>query len=205
MRAALVLVSLLGCSKAQTASPSEVKPPPVSQPDVKPIAVQMTAATLADDCGGGPMRPPQPKTPPKESLAAPRSEEARSRGDVACQQSSMQLAITSSKDTKAGELTVKSVELFDEAGVSLGKLAWRAPSRWSADKAVYEAWDQKIAPSQELAVSYALAQPDWSGVKDRRNKTFVLRATVAIGGADQTLSQTVEVAAPTSLPPNVRT
>jgi hypothetical protein len=56
-----------------------------------------------------------------------------------------------------------------------------------------------------LSVSYALSQPDLSAVKDRRDHTYTVKAVLSISGSDQTLEQSVEVAAPTSLPPGVKT
>jgi len=51
-----------------------------------------------------------------------------------------------------------------------------------------------------------LAQPKWDHVKNRWNRTFTLKVTVAIGGADQSLQKDVHLKSPpTSLPPNVRT
>jgi hypothetical protein len=226
---ALVLLGALGCSKAGPTDkpPITTTPDPITQtPEVKPppatpgaIAIQMTAATLADDCGTGPRTPPPPK--PAKPITATRSEQESSRkndppppaesrqrgfarGDVACQQSSIQLSIVAPGDAKPGDLSVKSVELVD-GGAAASTMAARAPSVWSAANGAYEPWDQKIAPGQELSVSYALARPDWSKVKDRYNKAFVVRAVLSINGADQTVQQTVEIAAPTSLPPNVRT
>jgi len=170
----------------------------------------MTAATLADDCGGN--RPP---APPKQHAKAEAKSKAKANPDLkgdsargvaarACEQSSMQLAIDAPAGAMPGELHVKRVELFDETGASLGELTASAPTRW-LDLESYVPWDQRIEPGHELAVSYALSQPSWRGVKDRWNKTYVVKAVISVGGADQTVQQSVEVSAPTSLPPGVKT
>jgi hypothetical protein len=207
---ALVLVGLFGCSKAP---PTPVdRPVPVAQPETPPpavkpppatpatIAIQMTAATLADDCGSAPATPPSPPV----KAAKSKSDDAGPKAKRKCEQTSIQLSITAPAGAKPAELTVKKVELFDEAGTSLGVLEVRAPSLWS-DANGYMPWDQKITPPAELSVSYALGRPDWSKVKDRWNKTYVVKAVLAFGGADQTVQQNVEVGAPTTLPPNVKT
>jgi hypothetical protein len=74
-----------------------------------------------------------------------------------------------------------------------------------ADAEGYSPWDQHIEPGQDLSVSYALSQPDWSAVQDRWNQTYTVKAVISISGTDQTVEQRVEVTAPTSLPPGVKT
>ncbi|MEO8700190.1 MAG: hypothetical protein ABI867_09105 [Kofleriaceae bacterium] len=210
MRAMFLLVAILGCSKAPVDRPitqpeaPAVRPPPVT-PAIATITVQMTAATLADDCGGGPnTAPAPPKAAAKAKQDAPYEPTQASKAKRKCEQSSIQLSITAPAGAKPAELAVKQVELFDETGKSLGVLESRAPSLWSEANG-YMPWDQKITPGQELSVSYALGRPDWSKVPERWNKTYVVKAQLSIGGADQTVQQNVEVGAPTSLPPNVKT
>jgi len=70
---------------------------------------------------------------------------------------------------------------------------------------MYQAWDQSVAPRQELSVSYALSEPPWDGVPNRRAQTYVLKAVITIGGGEQAVQREVSVAAPTILPPNVKT
>lgn len=216
-RLALVLVGVLGCTKSGPSSVDEVEPVSPSEPQVEPevepqvdpvasaIVVEMTAATLADDCGGGPNTRPQA---PAVKAAAKRekSDEAshESKAKRRCEQSSIQLAIVAPAGIEPATMTVKSVELLLESGESAGMLEARAPSLWS-DADGYMPWDQEIEPAQELSVSYALAQPDWSKVEDRWNQTYTVKAVLSIAGADQTVQRSVEVNAPTSLPPGVKT
>jgi hypothetical protein len=221
----IVLVGVLGCSKAGTPGdvPAPVAQQPPGPPALKPpapaptpapapapapaVKVQMTAATLADDCGGAP-----PSTPPKQKAktALKREPASSSKADSAfaarrrCEQSSMQLSIDAPTGARPGELHVKRVELLDDKGASLGELAASSPTMWS-DSGSYIPWDQKIEPGHELSVSYVLAQPKWGAVKDRWNKTYVVKAVITVDGADQTVQQDVVVTAPTSLPPNVKT
>ncbi len=125
------------------------------------------------------------------------------RGDMACEQTSMQLSVTSPAGAAPVQLTVKKVELYDENGKLLGELASRSPTVW--DASAYKPWDQKVATGAQLSVSYLLAPPDWGAIGGRHSKMYTLKAIVAVGGADQTLSREVQVMGITTLPPNVRT
>lgn len=161
----------------------------------------MTAATLADDCGGG-----APAAKSEDDAAAAKSKQKSAqfaKEDRACDQSSMQLSIKSS-GSAATQLTVKNVELFDENGVLIGTLKARTPTLWTKD-GNYKSWNQKIAAGADLSVSYALSQPPWGVVSNRRNRTYVLKAVVTVGAGEQTLKHDVHVSAPTSLPPGVKT
>ncbi len=234
-RLALALVGVLGCTSSgpssvdktgpvtpatprvapETAPAPTPEPTPEPTPTPKPdpevasaaITVQMTAATLADDCGGGPNTPPQ--APPVKAAAQRERRDgapgkSRSRAKRRCEQSSIQLAIVAPQGAEPAAVAVKSVEVFLESGEAIGTLEARAPSVWS-DAEGYMPWDQKIAPAQDLSVSYAVSQPDWSKVDDRWDQTYTVKAVVSIAGEDRALEQQVEVDAPTSLPPNVRT
>lgn len=215
---AWVLVGLLACTKAgptqdsveppprepKFAQPSEAKMPPAPSPTPAAIVtVSMTAATLADDCGGI-ARPPAASRQ-KRSDESP--EASRSRGAAgarACEQSSMQLSVIAPAGAAPSQLTVKTVELFDDKGALIGVLTPRAPTVWAED-GTYKAWNQQIATGQELSVSYALSQPPWGDVTERWNRTYVVKAVVTVGGADRSVQRDVQIAAPTMLPPNVRT
>ncbi len=222
MRAyAFVLVGiggLVGCSKAGPTEP----PAPVSQPQTPAfkapapggkVVVEMTAATLADDCGGTPPSSPPPaaKTATKKREPADtnsfKSDDMNRRDSKMkrkCEQSSMQLSLASPAGAKSAELRIRRVELLDAGGALIGQLTPSSPTMWS-DAGSYVPWDQQIEPGRVNAVSYVLSQPDWSAVKDRANKTYVLKAVITVGGADETVQKAVEVQAETSLPANVKT
>jgi hypothetical protein len=160
----------------------------------------MTAATLGDDCGG----PPPAR---KEKSAASGVKGDMARGDMSrpvCEQSSMQLSVVAAAGGAPARLGVKKVELYDDKGAMLGELMARAPTVW--DKSgVYQAWDESVAPGQDLSVSYVLSQPPWGDVSGRRNRTYVLKAVLTIGDGEQSVQRDVRVSAPTILPPNVKT
>ena len=233
---ALVVVGLLGCSPAGPSSADEQppvspsqpeatpapEPEPISEPEAVPdpvpepetadVVVLMTAATLADDCGGAPNTKPAAPTPKSQSknrgksklkrdrAPSPKGKRARRR----CKQSSIQLSVTASNDAAPTQITVKSVELLLSSGDSVGMLQTRSPSVWS-DADGYAPWDEKVEPGQDLSVSYAVSSPEWDQVKNRRSQTYSVKAVVSIAGSDQTLAQNVVVDVPASLPPNVKT
>lgn len=221
------LAILASCTKAGGAqeSPPTKEPglapiTPLPQPPAKAATVELTSVTLADDCGGAPpWQAPAIATPPalkaaakadptrreqqdRNEWAAGVSGSAMSRAKRRCEQTSMQLAIVT---TSATSIRVKSVELFDASGKSLGTLAPSKPTRWDDATSVYATWDEKLAAGTTSHVSYVLAQPDWESIGDRWNKTFTLKAVVSVGGIDAAAQKDVTLSAPTSLPPNVRT
>ena len=100
---------------------------------------------------------------------------------------------------------MKSVELFDDAGTSLGTLAASKPTRWSDASGIYEPWDETVAAGTTTSVSYVLARPAWERIGNRWNRTYTLKTVVTVGGVDQAAQKDVTLTAPTSLPPNVKT
>jgi len=221
MRALALVLALAACTKAGPKTEPTPQPPgiaPVTATTPPPatagkVTVVMTAATLADDCGGSaPWGPPtaQADPPPKQEKQkadtpdadAPKSKSMARRR---CEQTSMQLSVTASAGGAPSKVAVKKVELFDQNGKSLGELTPSKPTQWSDKSSTYEAWDEAVAPDQKLSVSYVLTQPNWDAVPDRMNKTYTVKATVTVAGGDQTVSKDVEVRAPTILPPGVKT
>jgi hypothetical protein len=227
-RLALLFVVIAGCEAANEIAPAPAtKPQPgyAMQPPATPATVTtpakqathvvLTAVTLADDCGGtppwsAPAKVEQTETAQPEEKA---SMKAKSKADSAepqkgararmrCEQTSMQLAIIAGD---ASNIEVKSVELFDDKGKSLGTLTASKPTRWSDASSTYEPWDEAVAAGSTTSVSYVLTQPKWDHIGDRWNKTYTLKAVLSVGGVDQAAAKNVTLSAPTSLPPNVKT
>jgi hypothetical protein len=216
-RLALLLVVLAGCTRegptkeaaatATTAAPPASAPadPPVPPPAPKAVTrVELTAVTLADDCGG---------TPPWSAPAKVEKADAKGKLDIdssakgarakrRCEQTSMQLGISAGDPSK---IQVKSVELFDEAGTSLGSLSASKPTRWSDAHGAYETWDESVGAGSAYSVSYVLTQPRWDQIGDRWNRTYTLKTVISVGGVDQTATKDVTLTAAASLPPNVKT
>jgi hypothetical protein len=220
-RFGLLLVGIMACTSAGTAQepggppePTPEKPAftptptPTPTPEATPtppataasVTVQMTAATLGDDCGGSPAASKEKSVPSRMKGDMARGARAKS----VCEQSSMQLSVVAAADGAPTRLGVKKVELFDDKGAMLGELIAATPTVWDPS-GVYQAWDQSVAPGQDLSVSYALSQPPWGDVSGRRSRTYVLKAVITIGDGEQTVQRDVNVAMPTILPPNVKT
>ncbi len=207
IRGLLFTVAVLGgCTKASAEQEAPAQPPapavgprwatPPPPAKTAPVRIELTAVTLADDCGGT-----APATAPK-GKSMYKADSAGARARRRCEQTSMQLSITASG---AARIKVKSVELFDDSGKSLGKLAPSTPTRWSVDASMYQAWDETVPANSTTSVSYVLAQPDWDRIGNRWNRTYTLKTVVSIGGVDRTAQKEVTLSAPTSLPPNVKT
>ena len=193
---AVACLTLLGAASSSAKAKREALPPATPAPAVSiaGVKVQMTAATLEEDCSGQ----GAPYAPQKAERAKSVSDD-----DVGCAQTSMQLSIVSEKLEKPALMTVTRVEFFDRDGKSLGELTPRAPTRWNAESGLYESWDQKIAAAQNLSVSYPLSAPPWDKLPGRWGQTFVMKATISIGGKNKTVQRDVQTQA--RLPPGVKT
>lgn len=200
------LVWCVACSNPSTGR--ETGAPPNPQPSVTQtkltVTVTMTAVTLADDCGGiPPARPPAHVASDAAKDETKDAAKAKRKADQGCEQSSMQLSLVAAGEGAALPVRVKLAELFDEAGTKLGNLAVSSPTAWSEAVGAYQPWDQMIAATQTLAVSYVLGRPDWKSVAQRANQVYVLKAVISVGTGDQTVQH--DVTTPTILPPNVKT
>jgi hypothetical protein len=167
---------------------------------VKPkakVTVTLTSVAFADDCGGTPPEDaPIPAAPPMKTAVVPSQPSVAAQepaGHLAvrrrCEQTSMQLAIAGEAGT---ELHIKSVEVFDPGGKSLGKLSASKPTRWDVTKAAYETWDEKVVAGP-MAVSYVLSQPGFVDHYDERDHTYTVKVIAEVGGVDQPLKTTVMV------------
>jgi hypothetical protein len=221
MRGLLLALALAGCTKAAppTPPPAEpaVAPAPAPTPAPTPAtaaSVTLTAVTLADNCGGiAPSTLPSASNDPAPEGKRDAAYDNTLYGEAApgakqksmkrrCEQTSMQLSITGGD---AATISVKSVELFDDSGKSLGTLAPSKPTKWSDTSSTYEEWDESIAKDTTSNVSYVLSQPDWAHISGRYNKTFTLKTVITVGGVDAPAEKSVTLSAPASLPPGVKT
>lgn len=210
---ALFLVVLAGCATAD--AKTKAKPAAAAG-----VTVQMIAATLGEDCGGtgAPYSTPLPAETPKKrgrkvglvDRSAPRapavaSESDSMQGERACQQTSMQFSVVAGALDAAQTISVKKVEIFDKKGKSIGVLTPRNPVAWNAKSGAYEEWNESVKANANLSVSYALSSPNWGPQTDRWGQTYVMKATLTVGGKDQTLSRDVQTEAETRLPPGAVT
>lgn len=165
--------------------------------------VTLTSVRFADDCGGtppsqAPIAPASPAVPAaSKSRVAPAAEEESPQARR-CEQTSIQLSVAAKRAT---DVRVKSVEVFDEHGKSLGVLATSIPTRWSAADGAYTPWDQTVAAGQTAQVSYVLQQPSFVNRYDDRDRTYTVKVLASVGGVDQPLQTAVMVVAqPPAIP-----
>ncbi len=76
-----------------TAPPAAPTPPAPAAADVVNVTVQMTAATLADECGGPPPASASASEPAPAPAEKQKSKAKRDNARRACDQSSMQLSV----------------------------------------------------------------------------------------------------------------
>lgn len=176
----IVALSAAGCDAGAAASAK--------------ATVTLTSVAFADDCGGTP--PPATPATAAVPMRAPAKPADAAQGRVAdqavrrrCEQTSMQLAVVGNAAT---ELHIKSVEVFDADGSSLGTLSASKPTRWNDAKAAYEPWDGKVVAGP-MSISYVLSQPTFVDRYDARDRTYTVKVIAAVGGVDQPLKTTVMV------------
>jgi hypothetical protein len=206
-RSALLLLGLLGCTKAGPSSEPITNPSPGAKPPpVAPsLAVQITAVTLGDDCGSVGL-PARSATPADAEMDRKRGPGADHDADwqQPCEQTSMQLAVTGAPTGDPTKISVKKVELYDDKGTLIGELTSRNPTVW-AQTGTYGPWDQMVAPAQALSVSYALSAPDWRKAGKRYDRNYTLKAVLTIGSSDRSVQRDVRVDAPAPMPAMVDT
>jgi len=190
----LALSSAASCTKASKSNetPSNERDRDRgAAPRVK-ATVTLTSVAFADDCGGTP--PSQAPAAPAKAAAVPSTPAVAQ--DLAarrrCEQTSMQLAIVGTAET---DVHVKSVEVFDETGKSLGTLTASKPTRWNDASSAYEAWDEKVLAGQTAKTSYVLSQPGFVDRYDSHDRTYTVKVVASVGGVDQPLQTTVMVVA----------
>ncbi|MFO0618017.1 MAG: hypothetical protein U0414_35830 [Polyangiaceae bacterium] len=209
MRAPWLFVGLIlaGCGSASTPPTTDITadstaPPAASSPPRRAaldVSVVLVAATLADDCGGDAGARPAPVLSKGDSAESEKSAKAKRR----CEQTSMQLSITSDKGNVPARLIVKKVELFDASSRSVGVLASSDPTVWD-ESGGYVPWDERIAPASALAVSYALGQPPFEP-DDARDQTYTLKAVVSVDGVDRSITKEVVLSTHANRPALIKT
>jgi hypothetical protein len=202
LRVVLALALAGGCTKVPTNEPPTNdrgdRPGVIAPAPAKATAtVTLVSVSFANDCGGTP--PSGPPAPPAPNRRAPSAQAPQdsARPDVAkeryrCEQTSMQLSIAANKDAT---VKIKTVEVLDDKGASLGMLSTTKPTRWAASSSAYEAWDEKVAAGQTALVSYVLSQPGFVNRYDSHDRMYTVKVTASVGGIDQALQTTVMVVA----------
>jgi hypothetical protein len=199
-----MLAAFAACAVSEAKTPSD-------------ITVELSSVTLGDDCNLP--APPPPKTkfakppaaradadpdadPPglSQDRRAPGGGAAHGKcagpncnvGRRACQQTSMQLALTAQASAKQTTIKIKRVELLDSKGKVLQELTASAPSAWTQN--AYASWDQTLGGGDTVRASYRLSSPNWNKLTNGRmnahGHTFQLRVTITIGNSSRTVEKT---------------
>lgn len=160
----------------------------------------------------GQRRPPRPEdvlSPAGDGVHDYLSQQSNS-GESYCEQTSIQLQITSTRD--ATSITLRNVDLLDDKGQVLGSLTSRTPTHWDAISSQYTVWDLSVAAGASEKVSWVLSTPVWSNLgmtrSEAANRTFRVRLTIGAAGGDQVIdgqARVVVVSPPTPLPAGVVT
>ena len=176
--------------------------------DPNGVVVVISSASLGDDCGRAP-GPSRKKSKPGKGasmdMESQHSGAAAKMAARACDATSLQLSVMAGANAPATTLTVKSIEVVDEKGNKIADLAPTTTQSWDTKGGVYAPWDGKVAPGQDLQVRYSMNDPDWTKVKNRRDKSYTMNVVVTIGGKDQSLVRNVSLWQETTLPPGVVT
>lgn len=198
-RAMLMLALASGCAKVPgTESVNDdrgrqgvIAPAPAPAPAPNTATVTLVSVTFADDCGGA---PPAQAPANKKRFATPPSaaRPADAPTSYRCEQTSMQLSIAAKRDAA---VSIKTVEVFDEKGASLGVLSTSKPTRWSDASSTYAAWDEKVGADQTALVSYVLSQPGFLDRYDSHDRMYTVKVTASVGGIAKALQTTVMVVA----------
>ncbi len=165
---ALPVSMLSGCTAYHTPSTLEVE-------------ASLSSVTLADDCSGEPTD--------GTGLIAPDADCAIGATDCGfCQQTGLQLRFTAAGTGEDVPVEIISVALLSADGAFLENLTARNPRTFGDEG--YVAWDETIAPAEDLHVAYDASSPTWSVVESpegRWGTRYRVQVVVRIDGQDRML------------------
>ena len=183
--------ALAACSSSEKKTPSG----PTSggaTANLPTLQVAIASITLADDCGAS--------SATEEAKTATGSRMADQ--DRGCQQTMLQLQLTSTNPRQASHVTLRSVELLDDTGKVLGQLTARVPTQWQATGS-YVAWDQNVAANATVQASWPLSAPAWEtyGLSEAAaaGRSFQVRVTLTTDGNDQVVAGQATVISPRAI------
>lgn len=142
------------------------------------VDVTLASVTLAQDCA--------PAGAGEPGIAGDCAEDSDSCGGW-CQQSSLQLHITATADGTEVPFEIVSVRVTDPDAALVGSLTTRSPRVFTEDS--YTPWDETIAPSDDLSVTYDTSAPDWyaSGARLAWGTVYEVEVVVRVDGVERTL------------------
>ncbi|MBN8613092.1 MAG: hypothetical protein J0L92_21050 [Deltaproteobacteria bacterium] len=141
------------------------------------VDVSIASVSLADDCGSAGL------------IGGERCDSSGPCPDL-CQQSSLQLHIEASAEGSEVPFEIVSVRVIDPETGGSSSLTARNP-RVFVDG--YTAWDETIAPSDALDVSYDTSAPDWGAIHESADsfgwgQTYDVEVRVRVDGVERTLT-----------------
>lgn len=145
------------------------------------VEASLSSVTLAQDCATGAAR-----AEPGGAFAGDCAEGADSCGSW-CTQSSLQIHLVASAEGEEVPFEIVSVRVLDSESHLVGALSTRNARVFADDG--YTSWDQTIAPSEALDVTYDTSAPDWyaSGARLGWGETYDVEVVVRIDGVERTL------------------
>lgn len=171
------------------------------------ITATISAVTLGEQCaataGGGTSSAPSsgnclPASPPSTKAADGGAASGIAPSDGCgtptsyCQGSNVQIAFTSTANTKSATVEIVGVTLLDAStGKVVDTLHASKPQVWNGN--AYATWDQAIAAAGELKASYDLTSPAWSTLsasdssRNAYSTSYTLNVTLRIDGVEVTL------------------
>jgi hypothetical protein len=151
----------------------------VHTPSTLEVEASLSSVSLADDC----------PAEPTDGTAIVDADCAGFAADCGfCQQTGLQLRFTAAGTGEEVPVEIVSVSLLSEDGAFLEHLTARDPRTFGEEG--YVAWDETIAPSEDLHVAYDATSPDWSTVESpegRYGTRYRVQVVVRIDGVERTL------------------
>ena len=145
-------------------------------PSALTVEASIASVTLADDC------------PPAAARPEADCEPGLVGGCGFCQQSSIQLHLTAGAEGTEVPFELVSIRVFDADGAPVA-LTVRNPREFALGE--YRVWDERIAPSDDLSVTYDTSSLDGSlaAFYDPSGRLALLHVVVVvrIDGVDRTL------------------
>jgi hypothetical protein len=143
------------------------------------VEASLSSVTLAQDCA-------PPSAERGGAFAGDCAEGSESCGGW-CTQSSLQIHLVASDEGEEVPFEIVSVRVLDSEAHLVGALSTRNARLFADDG--YTTWDETIAPSETLDVTYDTSAPDWyaSGARLGWGETYDVEVVVRIDGVERTL------------------
>lgn len=195
MRRLPLLLSLLlfGACASHDGREPDTETPVTQRVELRASIASVQLAQNCPDPAAALEETPAAAMPIQQGAAARMKGDSQGNWSPPCTQSTVHLTIAhDGKETLPFEVKAMRLTQAGQGGV-LASVPYRGPQRWVEGSSRYETWDEKLAASTELKVSYKLGEPDWSlvskaiGSDDTYGKRYVLEVDVSFAGRTITL------------------